>query len=139
MEKDILYDFEKNKFEKILNETASETDYKRSLKQLSDYLHRYHKEKTVILIDEYDTPIHASHNKYYKKTISFLRSLLSGAFKDNNSLFKGVITGILHVSKESIFTGLNNISVYSILDNRFADKFGFTESEVRAIIDDFKV
>ncbi|MEA3451390.1 MAG: AAA family ATPase, partial [Bacteroidota bacterium] len=70
--------------------------------------------------------------------VSFMRNLLSGAFKDNANLYKGIITGILRVSKESIFSGLNNLSVYSILDEEFADKFGFTELEVEKIIEDFE-
>ena len=139
LKNDILYDFEKLKFNKILNETASETDYKNSIKQISKYLQRFHNEKVVILIDEYDTPIQAGRNKFYKEAISFMRNLLSGALKDNSNLYKGIITGILRVSKESIFTGLNNLSVYSILDNKFSDKFGFTEEEVKQITIDFKV
>ncbi len=139
LENNILYEDEEIKFNKILNETASETDYKNSLKLLSKYLQRYSNEKTVILIDEYDTPIQASHNKFYTKAVSFMRNLLSGALKDNNNLYKGVITGILRVSKESIFTGLNNLSVYSILDEEFSDKFGFTKPEVKQIIKDFKI
>ncbi len=78
------------------------------MKQLSAYLQRYHNEKVVILIDEYDTPIQAGYGKFYNEVISFMRNLLSGAFKDNTNLYKGVITGILRVSRESIFTGLNN-------------------------------
>ncbi|MEA3451943.1 MAG: AAA family ATPase, partial [Bacteroidota bacterium] len=95
-------------------------------------------EKVVILIDEYDTPIQAGYGKFYDEVVSFMRNLLSGAFKDNANLYKGIITGILRVSKESIFSGLNNLSVYSILDEEFADKFGFTEPEVEKIIEDFE-
>ena len=139
LENSILYEDEKDIFNKILRKTASKSEYKESLKQLSEYIQRYHIEKVVILIDEYDTPIQASHNKFYKDAISFMRSLLSGALKDNTNLYKGIITGILRVSKESIFTGLNNISVYSILDDEFSDKFGFTELEVKQIIKDFNI
>lgn len=139
LESDVLKFYEKEKFLKILNETAKKTDYQYSLRNLSEYLERYHKEKVVILIDEYDTPIQTGYNKYYNEIISFMRNLLSGAFKDNSSLYKGVITGILRVSKESIFSGLNNLSVYSILDSQFSDKFGFTEPEVKEILRDFEV
>ncbi len=139
LEGNILKNHEKGIFENILIKKASKTEFETSLKQLSKYLKRYHNEKVVILIDEYDTPIQASHNNFYKEAISFMRSLLSGALKDNTNLYKGIITGILRVSKESIFTGLNNISVYSILDNKFSDKFGFTEAEVKQITIDFKV
>ncbi len=139
LEADILRDYEKVKFNKILTETASEGAYEISLKQLSEYLYRYHKQQVVILVDEYDTPIQSGYQKYYDEVVSFMRNLLSGAFKDNAYLYKGVITGILRVSRESIFSGLNNLSIYSILDEEFADKFGFTEQEVMQIIKDFKV
>ncbi|OQX96211.1 MAG: hypothetical protein B6I20_14735 [Bacteroidetes bacterium 4572_117] len=139
LKNDTLKNHEKNKYDRILNETASETEYQESLKHLCKYLERYYKEKVVFLIDEYDTPIQASYKDFYKEAISFMRGLLSGALKDNSSLFRGIITGILRVSKESIFSGLNNISVYSILDNKFSDKFGFTETEIKKIITDFKV
>jgi len=134
-----LDDNEKNEFEKIANRTASNVDFEVSLKQLSEYLHRYYNQKVVILIDEYDTPIQASYKKFYETAISFLRNLLSGAFKDNSFLYKGVITGILRVSKESIFTGLNNITVHSVLNDEFSDKFGFTETETKQILIDFNV
>ena len=136
---DTLFDDEKITFIEILNRKADDIDFEVSLKQLSEYLRRYHKQKTVILIDEYDTPIQAGYKKYYDEVISFMRNLLSGAFKDNSGLYKGVITGILRVSKESIFTGLNNVSVHTILNRDFSDKFGFTEDEVKQIIQDFDV
>ena len=139
LKSDTLYDFEKDIFDKILRKTASKTDYQNSLKQLSAYLQRHHNQKIVILIDEYDAPIQLGYKKFYDKVVSFMRNLLSGAFKDNNNLYKGIITGILRVSRESIFSGLNNISVYSILDNKFSDKFGFTEAEIKQIIIDFNV
>ena len=139
LENSILYDDEKEIFNKVLRKTANQTDYQRSIKQLSEYLQRYHNEKAVILIDEYDAPIQSGYKKFYDKVVSFMRNLLSGAFKDNSNLYKGIITGILRVSRESIFSGLNNISVYSILDNKFSDKFGFTELEVKQIIKDFNI
>jgi len=138
-ESNVLYEDEKIEFNRILNKTAKTTDYQNSIKNLSEYLTRYHKSKVVILIDEYDTPIQAGYNKFYTEVVSFMRNLLSGAYKDNASLYKGVITGILRVSKESIFSGLNNISVYSILDTPFSDKFGFTETEVKKILEDFNI
>ncbi len=135
----ILFEDEKNDFNKILNRTAKTIDYQNSIENLSEYLHRYHKQKVVILIDEYDTPIQAGYDKYYDDVVMFMRNLLSGAFKDNTYLYKGVITGILRVSKESIFSGLNNLSVYSVLQEEFADKFGFTEYEIKEILKDFNV
>ncbi|MEI6143200.1 MAG: AAA family ATPase [Mariniphaga sp.] len=135
----ILSDFEKIEFNDILYKRADEVTYENSIKQLSEYLHRFYKEKVVILIDEYDTPIQAGYKDFYNDAISFMRNLMTGAYKDNIYLYKGLITGILRVSKESIFTGLNNVSVYSILDDEFSDKFGFTEIETMQILSDFNV
>ncbi len=135
----VLKQHEKNTFYKILNAETNSVDYANSLKRLSEYLHRYYNQNVVILVDEYDTPIQAGYNNFYDKAISFMRNLLSGAFKDNKYLYKGVITGILRISKESIFTGLNNVSVYSIFDDGFTDKFGFTEPETKQILQDFNV
>jgi len=139
LKNDILEEYEKYDFNLIINKKAENTDYQNSIKQLSEYLQRYHNEKVIILVDEYDTPIQAGYSKFYEEVVSFMRNLLSGAFKDNANLHKGIITGILRVSKESIFSGLNNLSVFSILDNQFSDKFGFTEQEVKQIIEDFEV
>ena len=139
LEKNTLKSHEKHEYIEILKRTAKPTDFQRSLKQLSEYLQRYHNEKVVILIDEYDTPIQSGYRKFYDDVVPFMRNLLSGAFKDNSNLYKGVITGILRVSKESIFSGLNNLSVYSILNNQLSDKFGFTEQEVKKITEDFGV
>ncbi len=135
----ILKPHEKIIYNDILTEKASKVKFQNSLEYLSDYLHRYHKEKVVILIDEYDAPIQAGYKNFYDEVVPFMRNLLSGAFKDNSNLYKGIITGILRVSKESIFSGLNNISVYSILDNKFSDKFGFTETEIKQILTDFNI
>jgi len=134
-----LSEHELDIFSNIKNGIAKETDYQRSLKKLSEYLHRYYNQRIVVLIDEYDTPIQAGHKNYYDDVISFMRNLMTGVLKDNSYLYKGVITGILRVSKESIFTGLNNVSVYSILEDEFSDKFGFTEKEVMQILLDFNV
>ncbi len=135
----LLSETEKIEFNEIINRKAKETDFQRSLKKLSEYLFRYHQQKVVILIDEYDTPIQAGYKNYYESVISFMRNLLSGAFKDNAHLYKGVLTGILRISKESIFTGLNNVSVFTVLDNEFADNFGFTEQEIAQVLLDFEV
>ena len=110
-------------------------ELEKSLKRLSSYVSRSYGKKPVILIDEYDTPIHAAWVKgYYDEMIDFMRNLLSAALKDNPHLFKGVLTGCLRISKESIFTGLNNLSVCSILTRFFADKFGFTIEEVKELL-----
>lgn len=134
-----LKEHEKIKFEKIIKEKASKVEYQKSLKQLSEYLYKYHNKKVVILIDEYDTPIQSGYNKFYDDVVVFLRNLLSGAFKDNSVLYKGVISGILRVSKESIFSGLNNLDVFSIFNYDFSDKFGFTQSETDKILSDFNL
>lgn len=139
IDSEFLKDHEKHAYIKILKKKANTADYGNSLKQLSEYLYRYYKEKVVILIDEYDTPIQSGYKKFYEEIISFMRNLLSGAFKDNLYLYKGVITGILRVSKESIFSGLNNLGIYTILEQEFADKFGFTEEEVKQILNDLEI
>ncbi len=138
-ENNLLTNEELEIFQKIKNRSAQETDFQRSLKKLSEYLYRYYNQKVVILIDEYDTPIQSGYNSFYDQVISFMRNLLSGAFKDNSFIYKGVITGILRVSKESIFTGLNNVTVHTVLDDEFSDKFGFTETETKQILHDFNV
>jgi len=135
----VLSEIEKEEFTKIANRTATNVEFEVSIKQLSEFLNRYHNQKVVILIDEYDVPIQAGYKTFYDEVIAFLRNLMSGAYKDNNFLYKGVITGILRISRESIFSGLNNVGVYSILDDRFSDCFGFTENEVKQILEDFKV
>jgi len=139
LESNLLAENEKTEFLNITNKTAKKTTFQSSIKKLSKYLQRYYNQKVVILIDEYDTPIQASYNRFYDEAISFMRNLLSGAFKDNKFLYKGVITGILRISKESIFTGLNNVTVHSVLNDEFSDKFGFTETETKQILIDFNV
>ncbi|MCC6553180.1 MAG: AAA family ATPase [Polyangiaceae bacterium] len=129
-----LRPYDADAFTAILNRRATEVQCWDALADLSRHLERYHRERVVILIDEYDTPIHAGYsNHYYSQTVTFFRNLLSGGLKDNASLFKGVLTGILRVAKESVFSGLNNLSVYSILRTEFATRFGFTEREVQAL------
>jgi len=125
-------------FEKIINQKAKKENYEDSLKIISNQLERYHNRQTVILIDEYDTPIHSGYvNNFYEEITSFMRNLLSGAFKDNSSLFKGVITGTLRVAKESIFSGLNNLGVFTLIDEDFNNCFGFTKNEIHKILEDF--
>ena len=108
--------------------------YKACLQSLTEFLHGSQGSPPVILIDEYDTPIHASWQYgYYDEMISFMRGLLSGGLKDNPHIYKGIITGILRVAKESIFSDLNNIDIYTILEEAFSDKFGITEEELVAL------
>ena len=130
---------EKECYQVILSQQASQNYYESSLKNLLAWLERATGEQVVLLIDEYDTPIHAGYQEgYYKEIISFMRNWLSGALKDHASLKKGVLTGILRIARESIFSGLNNLAVAGILKaNPFADKFGFTEPEVERLLTDF--
>jgi len=139
-EGDFLKDTEKAIFKDITSLVASESDYHMSLLYLSDFLERYYEEKVVILIDEYDAPIHAGlMHDYYKDVIEFMQSLLGGAFKDNVSLQWGVVIGILRTAKEGIFSGINNLEVFTVLDAAFADKFGFTDAEVEQLLNDYNL
>ena len=114
--------------------TADDATLWRALVQLSEWLHRATGERAVILVDEYDTPIHAAfHYGFYDQVIELFRNLFSGAFKDNSHLEKGVLTGILRVAKESIFSGLNNLAVYTLLEPEMSQYFGFTADEVKAL------
>jgi Predicted AAA-ATPase/PD-(D/E)XK nuclease superfamily len=125
---------QKHRFLQILGEEGDEPLYWESLLDLSAHLHRYHGEKVAILIDEYDTAIHAGFSAgYYDLVVQFFRNFLSGGLKDNPHLWKGVLTGILRVAKESIFSGLNNLSVFSMLRTEFSASFGFTPDEVAGL------
>lgn len=131
LEGETLNPQEKEDFEKIIRREDGKTLVEKSLFLLSEWLHRYHNKRVVLLIDEYDTPAHAAYiGKYYETLIGFLRNWLSAGLKDNMHLERGVLTGILRVAKESIFSGLNNISTFTILNEAFSDKFGLLESEV---------
>ncbi len=111
-----------------------------SLRLLSHLLFQHYGEKTVILIDEYDVPLDkAFQNDYYQEMVSLIRGLFGMALKTNDSLQFAVLTGCLRISKESIFTGLNNFKVLSILDSRFDEQFGFTDQEVQKILDDYEL
>ncbi|MDM8549260.1 AAA family ATPase [Desulfobacterales bacterium HSG2] len=137
LESDLLRGPERCYFESVLEQKAELPDYGDALRYLSAYLRRYHGENVVILIDEYDTPLHAGYaGGYYKDAISFIRNFLSGGLKDNEHLFRGVLTGILRVARESVFSGLNNPGVYTVLSRKFSDAFGFTVPEVRQFLED---
>jgi hypothetical protein len=121
-------------FTALLERRATSSELVTSLELLSRLLAQHHREKVVILLDEYDSPIHAGYtNEYYDEVVTFLRDFLSGGLEDNSHLWKGVLTGILRVAKESMFSGLNNVDVYSILRTQLATAFGFTEPEVLAL------
>ncbi len=126
---------ERADYDAIINRTASQTLYTNSLAFLSQLLHRSYKKRVMVFIDEYDAPIHAAYNYgYYKEMVDFMRSLLTAVLKDNSSLERGVLTGILRTAKEGIFSGLNNLRVFTLLEEKFADKFGFTTEEVDELL-----
>ncbi len=127
--------FEKEYFKSILDGTADEGDLVRSLLMLSKMLDNHFGIAPIIIIDEYDTPIQQGHmSGFYEKVVLFMRNFFSGGFKDNKHLSYGFMTGILRVAKESIFSGLNNIKINSILDNRYSCYFGFTSEEVAEMV-----
>ena len=119
-------------YKNIIMDTAKNSDYRFSLQVLCRMLHAHHKIKPIIIIDEYDTPVQEGYmNHYYDDAIDFIRSFFSAALKDNSHLMMSILTGILRIAKESIFSGLNNVRVFSVLDNKFSNYFGFTEYEVK--------
>jgi len=118
-------------FDRIAGFEAEQADVEISLEFLSRILHQRHLQKALILIDEYDTPLlTAHHHGYLDQCLSFLRNFFSAAFKSNRALLKGVLTGIMRVARESVFSGLNNVTVYGLFAEPFADCFGFTDDEV---------
>ncbi|GAA0741702.1 AAA family ATPase [Clostridium oceanicum] len=135
LEGDFLKEYEKEELFQILKGEASYEVYLKGLSTLSGYLYRYHNQKVVILIDEYDVPIQSGYiSGYYDKVIELMRIFLSGGLKDNTYLEKAVLTGILRVAKESIFSGLNNLSVSTILGYEYNDYFGFLDEEVETLL-----
>lgn len=127
-------EYEKKTFENLLSGNVNEVELSGALLNLSGMLHKHHGIAPIIIIDEYDIPIQQGHMKnYYDKVILFMRNLFSGGLKDNKHLSYGFLTGILRVAKESIFSGLNNLTIYSVLDNKYSSYFGFTSEEVKAM------
>ncbi len=127
-------------FQRVLLEEAADSELMYSFELLSKLLHEHHKERVVILIDEYDTPVQSGYtNDFFDDVVGFFRNFFSACLQDNVALFKGVLTGILRVSKENMFSGLNHIDVYSIIDKPYSTSFGFTEGEVAAIIEPEKL
>ena len=127
-------------FHSILNLGGCGSDYALSLRFLCELLYTFHGVKPIIIIDEYDTPIHNAYiNGFYKEMVNFMKTFLGEGLKDNPFLHKSIVTGIFRVSKESIFSDLNNINVYSILRTEYTDKFGFTQSEVDKMLVDYAI
>ncbi|MDJ0838717.1 MAG: AAA family ATPase [Acidobacteriota bacterium] len=128
---------DKRMVEDILNGTAKTAHLQDALSLLTELLYRACGKKVMVLIDEYDTPIYAGYRyNYYDEIVAFMRDLLCGALKDNDYLQKGVMTGILRIAKESIFSGLNNLDVHTLLDEPYAQHFGFTSNEVAEVLHD---
>ena len=137
---DQLSDTTKEILNKLHNRSSSIDDLKISLRVITNALYTYYQQKVIVLIDEYDVPLQAAYqNNYYEEMVEFLRSVFSSALKTNDALEKGVMTGCLRISKESIFTGLNNFTAYSVLNNISSESFGFTELEVKQLLKDYNL
>lgn len=137
---DRLSEVSRQWFNQILRLQADDIVIQNSLRLLSDLLTAHWGMPPLVLLDEYDTPIHVAFDKdYYDKMIGFMRTFMSLVFKDNTDIFRGVITGILRVSKESIFSGLNNIDVDTILERPMCTSFGFTQEETDRMLDDYSM
>ena len=132
----ILAEDQKTAYQNIMTRQATYGDYSNALKFLSECLSVYHNNNTIILIDEYDVPLENAYMQgFYDEMIGFIRSLFESALKTNPYLEKGVITGCLRISKESIFTGLNNLEVDTVLHTRYGESFGFTQDDVEAMLE----
>jgi hypothetical protein len=126
---------EKEDFLNILNKKTTVDDLTFALQDLTGYIHKVLGQKVYLLIDEYDTPIQAAYtNGYYDQCISFMRGLLGSALKGNSNMHQAILTGILRVSKESLFSDVNNVEIYSVLHKNYSSHFGFTEDEVNNLL-----
>lgn len=133
-------EYEKKTFENLLSGNVNEVELSGALLNLSSMIHNHHGIAPIIIIDEYDIPIQQGHMKnYYDKVILFMRNLFSGGLKDNKHLSYGFLTGILRVAKESIFSGLNNLAIHSVLDNKYSSYFGFTSDEIKEMAEYYGV
>ena len=133
---DKISQYEKEYFSKILDATANEVELTSALERLSKMLATHYEKSPIIIIDEYDTPIQEGYSKdFYDEIISFMRNFFSGAFKDNKNLSYGFLTGILRIAQESIFSGLNNLTVNSVMDEEYSQFFGFTSDEVKVMLE----
>ena len=131
----VLTTYEKEQYHRLASDSATEVDCQMGLQLLSMLLHKHHGKECIIIIDEYDTPIQQGHNcNFYSEIVNFMRNFFSGGLKDNPHLAFGFLTGILRVAKESIFSGMNNLKINSILDESYSEYFGFTKEEVKDIL-----
>ena len=129
----------KMKFERILMEECSYSELENALKLLTDILYEYYGQKTVLLIDEYDTPLITAYRKdYFEQALSFFRNFYGAALKGNESLHLSVMTGVLRIAREGVFSGLNNMNVFTVFNERYSRYFGFTEKETDTLLADCK-
>ena len=136
-DKDVLTEADRRFFDSV-REDMGDVEASMALQKLSEYLYRYHGKRVIILLDEYDTPLQEAYvGGYWKELVSFTRSFFNTAFKSNSSLERAVMTGITRVSKESVFSDLNNLTVVSTTSDAYADCFGFTEEEVWSALEEF--
>lgn len=131
----VLTAYEKEQYHLLARDSGDEVDCQMGLQLLSLLLHKHYGRECIIIIDEYDTPIQQGHTcNFYPEIVNFMRNFFSGGLKDNPHLAFGFLTGILRVAKESIFSGMNNLKTYSILDDGYSSYFGFTEKEVKDML-----
>ncbi len=131
----VLTAYEKEQYHLLAGDSGDEVDCQMGLQLLSLLLHKHYERECIIIIDEYDTPIQQGHTcNFYPEIVNFMRNFFSGGLKDNPHLAFGFLTGILRVAKESIFSGMNNLKTYSILDDGYSSYFGFTEKEVKDML-----
>ena len=136
LESERIAKYEKEYFERIIEGTATEVDLSSALEKLSRMLTEHYDKAPIIIIDEYDTPIQEGYSKdFYDEIIGFMRNFFSGAFKDNKYISYGFLTGILRIAQESIFSGLNNLTVNSVMDEAYDQYFGFTSMEVHKMLE----
>ena len=135
-----LLDIEKEMFSTVLNLKANKIEIQGALKLLSKLLYREYGRPVILLVDEYDVPLQSAYIEgYYEEAIKFLKGFYNITFKDNEYLEKTVLTGVSRIAKESLFSGMNNFKVFTIMDNEFADDFGITTEEMKKVISDFNV
>ena len=133
----LLYETDAAYFRRV-SEDMDDSDASLALYQLSDYLYRFYGKKVIILLDEYDTPMQEAYvNGFWNELVGFTRSMFNAAFKTNPWMERGIMTGITRVSKESVFSDLNNLEVVTTTSDKYADSFGFTEEEVFAALDEY--
>lgn len=140
LKSDKISDSEKDLFHSILTQKAEDAFYLDSIKFLSDIIVKYYNKNVIILIDEYDVPLESAfHQGFYMDMVNLIRSVFESALKTNSSLDRAFLTGCLRVSKESIFTGLNNLDIFTIISPMFTDSFGFTPDEITDILKYYKL